>query len=343
MTSETEPETGTETEPAPKHRNGPELRVKITKGAHLTSSIRGFELMSEHGGPLPSFAAGAHIDVEVYLPDGDLVHRSYSIASAPDAEPYRYQIAVLYEEEGTGGSVFMHERAKTGYVLNTIGPKNFFEMVENADHSILIAGGIGITPILSMAYALTAANQSMKMHFAARSEEDMAFRDTVTEVCGDSAQLYFDGGDPSKGIDMPSVLGSPKNGRHVYVCGPKGMIDRVRSEAEKLGWPEDHVHFEVFAKPVAKPDDQPIEVTIKSTGQVFTVPPKTPILDVLLEAGVDTDYDCRTGICASCAVKVLEGEADHRDTVLDKSEREEDKLMCTCVSWAKTPKLVLDH
>ena len=338
MTSDQDSETGTE--PTSKHTDGPVLRVKITRADHLTSSIRGFELMSEQGGPLPGFTAGAHIDIEVYLPDGELVHRSFSIASAPDGEPYRYQIGVLYEENGTGGSIFMHERAKTGYVLNALGPKNFFEMVEDADHSILIAGGIGITPILSMAYALTADEKSMEMHYAARSEEDMAFMAEVTEVCGEAAHLYFDGGDPSKGIDIPSVLGSPENGRHAYVCGPIGLIDGVRSQAEKLGWPEDHVHFEVFTKPEAKPDDQPIEVTIKSTGQVLNVPPKTPILDVLLEAGVDTDYDCRTGICASCAVEVLEGVADHRDTVLDKSEHEEEKLMCTCVSWAKTPKLV---
>ncbi len=319
------------------------LRVRIASADHLTSSIRGFRMVSEHGGPLPGFTAGAHIDVEVYTPDGERAHRSYSIASPPSEEPPEYQLAVLYEDDGTGGSIFMHERARAGYVLNAIGPKNFFEMVDGANHSVLIAGGIGITPILAMAYFLAETDGSLEMHYAARSEEDMAFRDAVTEVCGDAGHLYFDGGDPAKGVDIPGVLGAHVPGRHVYVCGPKGMIEAARNAAENLGWPEDHVHFEVFTKPEAKPGDQAIEVTIKSSGQVLTVPPGTPILDVLLDAGIDSDYDCRSGICASCAVVVLEGEPDHRDNVLDKSEHEEEHLMCTCVSWAKTPKLVLDH
>lgn len=319
------------------------LRVRIAAARHATSDIRAFELVAEHSGPLPGFTAGAHIGVEVILPDGERAHRSYSIASPPSEEPNSYLLGVLYEESGTGGSMFMHERAKTGYVLNATKPKNFFELIEGADHSILIAGGIGITPILAMAHTLTADGQSMEIHYAARSEEHMAFRETVEEICGDSAHLYFDGGDPKQGVDIRAVLGAPQPGRHVYVCGPKGMIEAVRNTAELLRWPEDHVHFEVFTPPEAKPGDQPIEVTVRSTGQVLTVEPGTPILDALLAAGVDSDYDCRMGICGSCAVKVLEGEADNRDTVLTTSEHVEEKLMCTCVSWASTPKLVLDH
>lgn len=320
-----------------------DLRIRIASTRFATKDIRTFEMVSEKGAPLPAFTAGAHIDLEVMLPDGERAQRSFSIASPPSAEPESYLLGVLYEEDGTGGSIFLHERARIGYILNATQPKNFFPRVEGADHSVLIAGGIGITPILAMAYETTAAEESMELHYAARSEEDMAFREKVEEACGENSHLYFDGGDPAAGVDIPAVVGPPEPGRHVYVCGPKGMIEAVRETARELGWPEDHVHFEVFTPPERKPGDQPIEVTIRSTGQVLPVAPGTPILDVLLEAGIESDYDCRTGICGSCAVKVLEGEADHRDSALLISEHDEEKLMCTCVSWAKTGKLVLDH
>jgi ferredoxin-NADP reductase len=323
--------------------NSDVLRVRIAAAGHATSQVRTLKLVAEHGGTLPGFTAGAHIYIEVILPDGERANRSYSIASPPSNEPTSYLLGVLYEENGTGGSVFMHERARTGYVLDITKPKNFFELVEGANHSILIAGGIGITPILAMAHALTAQGQSMEIHYAARSEEDMAFRKTVEEVCGDNAHLYFDGGDPKHGVDIRAVLGTPQLSRHVYVCGPKGMIDAVRRTADELGWPEDQVHFEVFTPPEAKAGDQPIEVTIRSTGQTLTVQPGTLILDAILAAGVDSNYDCRMGICGSCAVKVLDGESDKRDSVLTTSEHVDEKLMCTCVSWASTPKIVLDH
>lgn len=317
------------------------IRVRIAEAWHEAIDVRRFELEYEDGSPLPAFRAGAHVDLVVHLPDRSRTLRSYSIASPPSEKPQRYTIAILYEEDGTGGSIFLHEKVRPGYNIDITAPKNYFELAENAESSILIAGGIGITPILAMAHELSAAEQPFDLHYASKTVEHMAFRKTIEEVFEDQATLYFDEGDPAKGIDVAGVLGGPEPGQHVYVCGPKGLIDTARGTAETLGWKERNVHFEVFTPPEPMAGDAPLEVVAAKSGITVQVSKETAILDALEEAGVETDSDCRMGICGTCAVKILEGEAAHRDNVLLRAEHA-DGIICTCVSRANTPRLVLD-
>jgi len=317
------------------------LRVRITEARHEAIDVRKFELEREDGSPLPEFHAGAHVDLVVHLPDRSRALRSYSLASPPSEKPQRYTVAILYEEDGTGGSMFLHEKVRAGYNIDISPPKNYFELAENAASSILIAGGIGITPILAMAHELSAAEQPFDLHYASKTVEHMAFRKTIEEAFEDQATLYFDDGDPAKGIDVAGVLGAPEPGRHVYVCGPKGLIDAARGTAETLGWDERNVHFEVFTPPEPMAGDTALEVVAAKSGITVQVPKNMTILDALEEAGVEADSDCRMGICGTCAVKILEGEAAHRDNVLLRGEHA-NGMICTCVSRANPPRLVLD-
>ena len=317
------------------------LRVRVAKTRYDAEDIRLLELATEDGQALPPFTAGAHIDIEVLLPGRARARRSYSIASAPSEQPFTYLVAVQYEQDGTGGSIFLHEKVRQSYVLDITPPKNFFELKPDAEHSVLLAGGIGVTPLLAMAHQLTAENRSFEFHYVARRAERMAFK-SVVEGFGDKAHLYLTNGEPGRGgFDLRKLMGAPQAGRHVYVCGPTGMIEEARALGHELGFPETNVHSEIFKKPEPRPGDGPVEVVIRSTGQVVQVPAKKSILDTLIEAGVTQNYDCRVGTCGTCAVTVVEGTADHRDNVLLDAEKAQNR-MCTCVSRSKTPRLVID-
>ncbi|MBM3506407.1 MAG: oxidoreductase [Alphaproteobacteria bacterium] len=319
----------------------PELmRVKVHRLRHEAEDIRGIELVSESGAPLPAFKAGAHVDVEVILPGKVRARRSYSIASPPGENPFVYHLAVKWEEHSTGGSVFLHENVRLGYVIEITPPKNFFELRPDAEHSILIAGGVGIAPILAMAYELDAESMSFEIHYTGHTRERMAFRPQVEGFTGKST-MYV-GRDPNKGgLNLRAIMSRPKPGTHVYACGPTSMIEEVHALGHEYKWPDGAVHSEVFKKPEPRPGDGPVEVVIKSSGQTIQVPKDMSILDAMLAAGVESDYDCKIGTCGTCSVQVLEGMPDHRDNVLLEAERKANR-MCTCVSRSETPRLVLD-
>jgi vanillate O-demethylase ferredoxin subunit len=234
----------------------------------------------------------------------------------------------------------MHALA-VGATLAARGPFNDFPLATGASQHVLIAGGIGITPILSMVAALAAAGQTYELHYAARAPELMAFRATVETLCGKMAQLCFDGGDPAKGLNIEQAIGRPDGGRHVYVCGPRGMIDAVLATAARLGWPKAQVHFESFGA-APQSGDGTIEIVLKRSGRTIAVPPEQSILDAVLAAGIDHPFDCKRGECSTCQVEVLEGIPDNRDYCLFGPEYEAGQVMCPCVSRAKTPRLVLN-
>ena len=333
------------TAPAPATAADPALpeliRVKIAKAGFDAEDIRVLELMAEDGQALPTFTAGAHIDIEVMLPGRHRARRSYSIVNVPTDPVFHYTVAVQYEENGSGGSVFLHEKVRPSYILEATPPKNFFEMAPDAEHSVFLAGGIGVTPLVCMAQKLAEDGKSFEFHYVGKKPERMAFK-KIVEGFGDKGHLYFSKDDPTRGgFDARKLMGAPAAGRHVYVCGPTRMIEDVRQIGHELGWDEKNVHTEIFKKPEPRPGDGPVEVVIASTGQTVQVPAKQSILDALLEAGVKQDYDCRVGTCGTCAVTVVEGEADHRDNVLLDAEKAE-KRMCTCVSRALTPRLVIN-
>lgn len=316
------------------------ITVRIERVEQITPEIKGFRLRAESG-ELPAFTAGAHVDFFLPTASGEL-RRPYSLVNPP-WESDRYEFGVLRDAAGSGGSIYLHDRVAEGARLQISAPKNFFPLADDAEHHLLLAGGIGITPILCMARVLARANRSFELHYAARSEPRMAYREQVLALGEGRVRLYFDGGDPTRGVDLQSLLTDHPAvpARHLYVCGPVGMIDAARRFAAAAGWPQTQVHFEIFAAPAHESGDETLEVVLNSSGATFRVPADRSILDVLLEAGVASDFDCKVGICGLCAVGVLEGEPDHRDHILSDSEHA-NGMICTCVSRAKSGRLVLD-
>lgn len=308
-----------------------DLSVTAIRGE--TDRIRVFELGAADARALPGYTAGAHLTFDL----GDLGTRSYSLIDWPDqTTPERYTIAVQREEAGDGGSRAMHA-LRVGDTVRADGPKNDFELRDHAGPALLLAGGIGVTPMISLATALQAAGRPYRFVFAARSATAMAFG----QACADAlhAELYFDDATP---LDLSALLSDLTPDSHLYICGPKGMIEAARTAAATHGHPKDQIHVELFTAPAPKDGDTAFEVEIQETGAIYTIPPGKTIIEVLEADGLDLMYDCQRGDCGICQTDVISGEPDHRDVVLSEAERAAGKVMQICVSRAKSARLVLD-
>lgn len=314
------------------------LKTRVRAISAEAEDIRAYEFVDPRGGELPGFTAGSHLDV--HLPNG--LVRQYSLCNDP-RETHRYVVAVLREPGGRGGSACMHDVVREGDDLTITVPRNNFPLHEDAKRHLLIAGGIGITPMLAMARRLTALAADYTLHYCTRDPEKTAFRGELTaEPFAGHVQFHHDGGDPSRGLDVRALLARVEAGTHVYCCGPAGLMHAV-SEASGH-WPLGTVHFEFFA---ADPDivegpNTGFEVEIASTGAVYTVPPDKSIMDVLRAKGHDVESSCEEGLCGTCIVEVLEGEPEHRDFVLDDDEKASNTLITICCSRAKGTHLKLD-
>lgn len=304
--------------------------------------IRSFELTDPDGLDLPPFAAGSHVDLTV--PGGPI--RQYSLYNDP-AERHRYCIAVLREPAGRGGSRLMHDAVQVGDLLQVSAPRNTFPLEETAECHLLIAGGIGVTPLLSMISRLQRIGAPFVLHYCTRSPERTAFRAALEPLAATGrVRFHHDGGDPSRGLDVVALLeGIADERAHLYCCGPAGLMSAVRRAA--AGWSSSRLHFEHFAAPVAPRStagavtaEAVFEVELASSGRVLTVRPEQSILSVLEAAGLSPDSSCEAGICGACRTRYVGGEVDHRDVVLTDVERE-DHLMI-CVSRSKCPRLILD-
>ena len=286
--------------------------------------------------PIPvAWWAGAHI--RVTLPQGG--DRAYSLLRLPGMRPGRLAVGVLREPQSKGGSEYMHS-LQPGDVVRVSNPVNHFELEEHREHCVLIAGGIGITPILSMAAELAKSDRAYEVHYAGRTKGALAFVPEMQEICGDKLSLHYD--DQPNAMNLEAVLGDAPDGSHVYFCGPGGMVKAIIATAEKRGWSEERIHYEVFAANADTSKDKAFDVQIRSTGQIVTVPADKTIVEALEGVGLDPLYDCQRGDCGICQCRVHEGEPDHRDVVLTARERASNSLMQICVSRAKTPKLVID-
>ena len=310
------------------------LDQRIAAKRAETDRIAEFELVPAAGGALPAYTAGAHLDFET--PAGT---RSYSLVdwSPPGDAPACYTIAVQREDEGDGGSRHMHGLA-AGDALKVTDPKNDFPLGDHAGPALLLAGGIGITPLISHAAALKAAGRPFAFHYAARSRGLMGFADRLEAAFGDDLHLWYDDTRP---LDLAALMTGAGPATHLYVCGPKGMIEAARAAWTAAGLPEGQVHFELFTSAAAQQGDAAFEVEI-GDGRVFTIPPGKTIIEVLEAEGVDLIYDCQRGDCGICQTDILSGEPDHRDVVLSQAERDAGKVMQICVSRAKSARLVLD-
>lgn len=305
--------------------------------------IKSFELTAADDGELPAFTAGGHIDF--HLVDGQI--RQYSLCNDP-VERRRYVVAVLREPGGRGGSVIMHERLCEGDRLAIGGPRNNFHIAEQGvSRHLLLAGGIGVTPMMAMIASLQARGENFLMHYCTKSLEYTAFRDRLAELCRDGrVLLHHDGGNPADGLDIAAALADPEPGTHLYYCGPPGFMAAAKEAAAH--WPKGTVHFEYFtadAAPAADVGSAPasdgaFQVRIASSGATFAVPPDKSIVQVLADNGIEVETSCESGLCGTCITKYLEGDVDHRDMVLDDDEQSD--YLTVCCSRSKGPLLVLD-
>jgi ferredoxin-NADP reductase/uncharacterized iron-regulated membrane protein len=313
------------------------IDVVVANAWEETSAVRALELRAVDGSELPPFEAGAHVDV--YLSDG--IVRQYSIWSDPD-DRTRYCIAVLKVPDSRGGSVAAHS-LQAGARIRITPPRNTFALVESASASLLIAGGIGVTPMIAMASRLAALHKPFTMHYCARRREDAAFVPQLRALTAEGAlSLHFSDESHPGRFHARAVLAAAPPGAHIYVCGPARLIESVLAAGRELGWSEDRLHSELFKAAAPGPDSRAFDLHLIRSGRVVHVSPQQTALDVLVAHGIAIPSSCAQGICGTCVTKVVDGVPDHRDRYLTPAEHDSGTVFTPCCSRARTPVLVLD-
>jgi len=318
----------------------PWMNLVVAKKWREAADVQGFELVDPQGRELPPFTAGAHVDIEI----APGLVRQYSLCNDPRRRDH-YQIAVLRETSGRGGSAALLDEVEAGQALKVSEPRNHFTLEPSARRTVLIAGGIGITPILCMAERLAHAGAPFELHYAARTPDRAAFLERIAaSAFADRTKLYFSEGPDSPRLDLDAVLAAPLPGAHLYVCGPARLIEAALATAKAKGWPSSRVHREFFARPEGEDQGpaEPFEVEIASSGEVLTVPADRTATEVLAEHGIEVATSCEQGVCGTCVTRVLEGVPDHRDFFLTADEQAANDQITLCCSRAKTKRLVLD-
>lgn len=316
------------------------LPVRVARKAVAALDVCTFELVSLDGSALPSFSAGAHVEVDI----AGLGSRSYSLCNDP-REAHRYLIAVLREGAGRGGSRAMHERVQVGDVLSIGPPRNNFALQHDAVRSVLVAGGIGITPLLCMAERLAHIGADFALHYLVRSRARAAFLDRIAQSgFAERVSLHVDDeqGGPA---DLAALVRGPAAGTHLYVCGPTLLMEALLGQARRAGWRDDRLHREYFAAAPVQPGavgDAAFEVQIASSGRVIPVPADQTVIQALGANGIRIETSCEQGICGTCLTRVLDGVPDHRDLCLSHDEQAANDRFLPCCSRARTPRLVLD-
>ncbi|MFC7052073.1 2Fe-2S iron-sulfur cluster-binding protein [Hansschlegelia quercus] len=311
------------------------LSVAVSRKWAAGADVAGFELAAVSGG-LPTFQPGGHIDV--HLPNGLI--RPYSLVNAP-GETGSYVIGVKRDPASRGGSQTLHETVREGDLLAISEPRNNFPLRRDANLTIFIAGGVGVTPLIAMAQALDHSGSAIAFHCFARDEAHIAFADRLGAL-----KSRFT---PHLGLDpvetearLRTLLGQRPVGAHVYLCGPTPMLETARRVAAEAGWPEAAVHFEYFKNERAVDAGSSFEIALARSALTLTVPAGRTILEVLRDNGVDLPSSCEQGACGTCEATVLEGEPDHQDVYLSDAEKREGRRIMTCVSRARSARITLD-
>jgi ferredoxin-NADP reductase len=311
------------------------MQLRIRSITYLAEAINGFELVDPRGRDLPRFAAGAHIDLRF----GGLV-RQYSLWNDP-AERRRYCIAVLREEASRGGSRLLHEGVRAGDPVEVSMPRNNFPLDAAAERHLLIAGGIGIAPIMAMIAELRRRRAGFQLYYCTRSAEKAAFLEDLAPLVAEGrVRFHHDGGDPARGLDIAAALRDRAPGTHLYYCGPQTLMAAAAEAAKE--WPAGTVHYEYFTEPPAGSglEDHPFRVKLARHGGEYEIPVGETIVSVLRRHGIRVPTTCELGYCGACLTRYLEGEPDHRDQVLRDFGRGRYALICCARS--QTPVLVLD-
>lgn len=311
------------------------LEVTIAKLWDETPEIRCFELEGANAS-LPTFSAGAHVEVHM----GDDLVRHYSLWNGPD-QTDRYLIGVKREPQSRGGSKKMHT-LRVGDTITVSEPRNNFALRDSEGPAIMLAGGIGITPLLAMARARQAQDRPTTLHLFARDVDNMPFRSQMADL--DNAPVHLGLVPPTLSSVLKGILSERDPEAHLYMCGPGPFMDLVENLAIICGWPNDHVHLERFSGDFDSLDlsGDSFEVVLRQSGQTITVGPEQTIIEAMEDAGIEPLTSCEQGVCGTCITTVIDGEPDHRDFFLNDMERQEGKQIMPCVSRCKGKRLVLD-
>jgi len=321
--------------PMPRARSDAELRVRVARKWSTATGVVALELDSI-GDPLPAPQPGSHIDV--HLPNG--LVRQYSLTNR-SGDAASYVIGVKLEPNSRGGSSCIHDVLREGDVVAISAPRNNFTLRRDAADTILIAGGIGLTPLLAMAETLQAGGLSYSLHAFAQSSEHLAFADRI-ENLGEAATTHLGRSPAETGEALDSILATPDDDAHIYICGPGPMLDAARSRAEGHGWPDSSVHFEYFRNDTEVDNSSAFTLNLARSGLTLSVGPGETILEVLRSAGVAMPSSCEQGACGTCVVGVVSGVPVHQDVYLNPTERAAGDRIATCVSRSADDNLVLD-
>ena len=316
----------------------PEIEVLVTSIRREAEGIHSVELRALEKGALPFFTAGAHIDLRL----GAGLTRSYSLSNDPD-ERGRYVVSVNKDASSRGGSLHVHERLRVSDRLVISPPRNNFPLDEDAGHSVLIAGGIGITPLRSMIARLEHMGRSWTLFYATRARGSTAFLEELQALEARKpgrVHLHIRAEAGGKRMDLGAVVSGAPAGAHVYCCGPHSMMEAF--EAATAAVPQARVHAERFGARSEAATEGGFKLVLRRSGREVAVVPGASMLDALLAVGIDVPHSCREGVCGSCKVRVIEGMPDHRDSVLDPDERSRNEQVTVCCSGSRTPVLVLD-
>ena len=308
--------------------------ARIRSIAYEAPGVLSFCLTCPGGHDFPAYSPGAHIDL--HLPNG--IARSYSLIGAPQRFDV-YEIGVARERDSRGASRWLHECARPGDLIKITNPRNHFGLAEDISHSLLIGGGIGITPLIGMAERLHQLGRSFKLYFCARSRADAAFADRLSRLSA-RVEAVFSREPVGRRLDLAAVVNAAPADAHLYCCGPAGMIEAF--EIASADRPDSHLHLERFTAAQDKAIEGGFVVELARSGMTIPIAAGKSILDCVIEAGVDVNWSCIQGVCGSCETKVLAGTPDHRDAILSPDERAAGKTMMICCSGATSERLTLD-
>ena len=306
--------------------------MRLTAIAYAAKDTNLYEFRRIDGANLPGIEPGAHIDI--HLPNGMM--RQYSLVTA-DGDPAAYVVGIKRDRASRGGSRYVHEYLGVAEILKIGGPRNNFPLNEDAPHSVLIAGGIGITPIWCMAQRLQKLGRSFELHYASRTREEAAFLQELQKL--PQAHVHIDA-EAGGFLDLAPIIANAPAGSHFYCCGPAPMLEGYETVTKHV--PAAQVHAEYFTAKEEAANEGGYVVELRKSGLEFAIPQGRTILQVLRDAGVDTPYSCESGVCGACEAKVVSGDVDHRDNVLTETERKASKTMMICCSGSKSSRLVLD-
>ncbi len=312
------------------------MRLLLRSITYLTRAINGYELVDPRGRDLPPFTAGAHVAVRC----GGSSWRDYSLWNDP-AERRHYCIAVLCERARDGLSRHLHDTLRVGDTVEVSLPRNDFPLAENAERHLLLAGGIGITPLYSILAVLRRRRAEFALYYCTRSPEDTAFREELMILAAQGrVRFHHDGGDPARGLDFRALLREWRPGTHLYCCGPRGLTAAAVEAAAH--WPPGTVHREDFSGAVIDPpeDERPFRIRLAKSGGEYEVAAGETIVEVLRRRDVAVKTSCELGYCGTCLTRYRGGEPDHRDQFLDAEGRQ--RYVMICCSRARSPVLELD-